>query len=127
MNTPANMSVAAHIRAEREKARQEVMASCAAWRQAKTPPQLRESPPRASKTTALACIASQLHRRPPEKRPGYIPVASVVKESVDRCGSVSAASPVVGRYRPLQPIDSMILRVAAAAAAAAAVALLWSC
>jgi len=97
MNTPANMSVAAHIHAEREKARQEVMASCAAWRQGKTPPQLRESPPRASKTAALACIASQSHRRPPEKRPGYIPVASVVEESVDRRGSVSAASPVVGR------------------------------
>ena len=123
MTTPANMSVAAHILAEREKARQEVMASCAAWRQAKTPPQLRESPSRASKTAALVCIASQSHRHPPEERPGYIPVASVVEESVDRRGSVSAASPVVGRYRPLQPIDSMILRVAAAAA----VSLLWSC
>ena len=112
------MSAADDIRAERVRARQEVMASCAAWRQGKTPPQLRESPPRASKTAALACIASQSHRRPPEKRPGYIPVASVVEESVDRRGSVSAASPVAGRYRPLQPINSMILRVAAAAAVA---------
>ena len=93
----ANMSVAAHIRAEREKARQEVMASCAAWRQGKTPPPLRESPPRASKTTALACIASQLHRPPPEERPGYVPVASVIEESGDCRCSVSAASPAVGR------------------------------
>ena len=95
--TPANTSVAAHIRAEREKARQEVMASCAAWRQGKTPPSLRESPPRASKTAALACIASQSHRPPPEERPGYVPVASVVVDSVDRRGSVSTASPAVGR------------------------------
>ncbi len=95
--TPANMSVAAHIRAEREKARQEVMASCAAWRQGNPPPSLRESPPRAPKTASLACIASQSHCPPPEERPGYVPVASVVVDSVDRRGSVSTASPAVGR------------------------------
>ncbi len=89
MSTPANMSVAAHIHAEHEKARQEVMASCAAWRRGKTPPPLRESPPHASKTAALACIASQLHRPPPEEHPDYVPVASVVEESVDCHGSIS--------------------------------------
>ena len=96
MSTPANMSVTAHILAERKKAHQEVMALCATWCQGKTPPPLRESPPRASKTATLACIASQSHRPPPEERPDYVPVASVVEESVDCRGSISAASPAVG-------------------------------
>ena len=123
MNTPANMSVAAHIRAEHEPGGYGFVCGMASG---ENPP----STPRVSSPCLQDChfayIASQLHRRPPEKRPGYIPAASVGEESVDRRGSVSAASPVVGRYQPLQPIDSMILRVAAAAAAAA-VALLWSC
>ena len=44
---PAGSSVEAAVRAEREKARADVLASCAAWRrQGKTPaPSLRESPP----------------------------------------------------------------------------------
>ncbi len=58
MNTPANTSGAADVRAEHEKARQEVLASCAAWRQGKTPSSLRESPPHASKTAALAYIVA---------------------------------------------------------------------
>jgi hypothetical protein len=94
MNPPANTSAAADIRAEREKACQEVLASCV-WRQHKTPPPLRESPPRSSKTAALASIASQLHRPPPEEHAGYVPVATVVAES-SHC-SVSAASAAVGR------------------------------
>ncbi len=59
------------------------------------PPACPESPPRASKTAALACIAIQSHRPPPEDRPGYVPVASVIKESGDQ-GSISTVSPAVG-------------------------------
>ena len=93
MSPLADTSAAADIRAECEKARQEVFSSCA-WRQHKTPPPLRESPPCSSKTAALASIASQLHRPPPEERAGYVPVATVVVESSHR--SVSAALAAVG-------------------------------
>ncbi len=94
MNPPANMLAAGDICAEREKARQEVLASCA-WCQHKTPPPLHESPPCSSKTAALASIASQLHRPPPEEHAGYVPVATVVAESSHR--SISAALAAVGR------------------------------
>jgi hypothetical protein len=96
MNTPTNTSAAADVRAEREKARQEILAWCAAWRQGKTFPPLCESPPHASKTAAIACIVSQMHHPPLEEHPGYVPVASVVEESGHR-GSICAASLAVGR------------------------------
>jgi hypothetical protein len=112
MNTSANTLAAADVCAKCKKACQEVLASCAAWHQGKTPPLLRESPPRASKTTALACIASQLHRPPPEERPGYVPVASVMEESGHLVIVVALSALrhwLLVMHRRLQPIDSTIL------------------
>ncbi len=89
---PAHLLVAAGVRAEREKARAEVLASYAAWRQGKTPlVHLRESPLRASKTAALASIASQSIRLPPEDRPGFVPIAAVVVEGSQEGASAPTA------------------------------------
>ena len=58
------MLAADDIRADRVRARQEVMA---ASRQRNPPaPPTRESPPRPAKSTALASIANQSHRPSPK-------------------------------------------------------------
>ena len=72
--------VAAEVCAKCKKARQEILVSCS-WRQHKAPITPHELPPRFSKTAALASTANQLHHLPPEKHDGYVPLASVVKES----------------------------------------------
>ena len=78
---PAGSSVVAAVQAERKKARADVLASCAA-QLGKTPtPSLRESPPRASKTAAIAHIASQ-SRRPSPVLPGGSPSTSASGSSV---------------------------------------------
>ena len=105
---PAHLLVAAGVRAEREKARAEVLASYAAWRQGKTPlVHLRESPLRASKTAALASIASQSIRLPPEDRPGFVPVVAVVVERSQEGASApaggAASSAVAVAHLPGSP------------------------
>ena len=93
---PAGSSVVAAVQAERKKARADVLASCAA-QLGKTPtPSLRESPPRASKTAAIAHIASQSRRPSPDERPGFVPVATVVDNAGDAASFAVAAAVLPG-------------------------------
>ena len=91
--TPAAARRDRSDRSERERARQDVLASCA-WRETRTPPlPLRDSPPRASKTAALAHIAAQSRRTPPEDRPGFVPVASILEEAQEGVCASSGGAP----------------------------------
>jgi hypothetical protein len=94
MDPQAKAGAAAKECTKRKKLHQERLATCS-WRQHKTPPPARKSPPWSSKSAACTSIASQLQGTPCQERDGFVPVVTVVKD-LRRCNLVGSESTAVG-------------------------------